>query len=133
MLIRFQELTREDLHVALQFLDLLRLRVVVLHGPVGDRASTRSVGQGAVVLGEEDVGWMQAGNHAAESIASYTLSEQARQLRIPVRHVYSIGIFLPTGDVVERRDHLPQREQRPVDFDALLLSFAVDFGVLLPL
>ena len=70
------EFSRQHLDLQLQFLNLLRLRVIVLDGSVADAAGLGSVLQSAVVFSEELVTRAQAGDHARKGVAADALAQQ---------------------------------------------------------
>lgn len=133
MLICSEKLVCKQLHVVLKFLNLFGLRVIVFDWFVRNSSCLGSVKECRVVFGKVFIRWVQASYHATKCIATYTLSQQTGQLRVPVRNVYPTGILLGISQIIQSCDNLPQCKQRFVNFNTLFLSLTVDFGQLLPL
>ncbi len=80
MLVCPQELSGQQFHLLLQILYLFSFRVIIPYWHVGYLSCFACVLEGAQVFLQVFVTRMQAGQHAAERIATQGLPEEASQL-----------------------------------------------------
>ena len=81
------QLFGEPANLLFQLFDLASLWVIVPDGLVRDVACLTSILHGADVLVNLGVARIEAGNHKAVAVASQTLPQQARELRVTIRNM----------------------------------------------
>ena len=95
------------------------LWVIISYGLVRNITCLTCILHRADVLFDLCVAGVQAGDHEAIAVATQTLSQQARQLRITIWDVGAVvASFIALGQC---RDNLAQSEQTLVDINALFV------------
>jgi hypothetical protein len=95
------------------------LWIIISYGLVGNVTCLTCVLHRADVLFDLCVARVQAGDHEAIAVATQTLAQQARELRITIWDVRAVAAsFVALGQC---RDNLAQSEQTLVDVNALFV------------